>query len=703
MASDDGAPVDRFCDLVLKGGIASGVVYPLAIVELASRYRFRSIGGTSAGAVAAAVTAAAEYRRRTANSMDGFEVVKRIATDLQQPVGDGATRPEGPDARRAIRVLRRAPGRRSSAAPASVMLRLQCLFAPDPGCERLFHVLVRTMSRAHRTGHAARQVRGERKAGEAGQEEASQPDASPAEGGPSAYVESVPWALARALLVAYRPMVMAGALAGLALGILCGWRIGAGYQAPALAWLAGSMAGVGIALLAAAVLAVGGTAWWLRSDIVRKLVPNDLGLCRGAGVSPEGIARITPWLNELIQSAAGLAVAGDPLTFGQLWYAPGFPPSSMPDIPVDGERRSIDLVMFTTNVTHGRPYTFPHHDERARLFYQPDVLASFLPPSVMDWMKRHPGNYEPEPGKEPSHAAMKALGLVPIPEAEDFPVVLAARMSLSYPLLFSAVPLWAIDYEQPNAKRCFRRCWFSDGGIASNFPMHLFDGFLPAWPTFGIDLEGIVPGSAQYVYLPTEPDRGIADRWNRFDEDEADSTRFAGFLMAVISTMQNWNDNTNARMPGVRDRIARVRLREQEGGFNLDMPADCQREVADRGRAAAALIIARFAGDAGPTQGWDEQRWARLEVLARTLEKRMPGVELALRDGLPGTTPYARLVTSDRMRVSGSDAALTAEQQKMLATLLSLIGDAARQLGRAAGALNTRPTPDPELRVRAPL
>ena len=48
------------CDLIMQGGITSGVVYPGAVLKLATRYRFRSIGGTSAGAMAAAATAAAE-------------------------------------------------------------------------------------------------------------------------------------------------------------------------------------------------------------------------------------------------------------------------------------------------------------------------------------------------------------------------------------------------------------------------------------------------------------------------------------------------------------------------------------------------------------------------------------------------------------------------------------------------------------------
>src|SRR5688572_32993451 len=54
---------DLECDLVMKGGVPSGVVYPSALRVLARHYRFRSIGGTSAGAIAAAGAAAAQYGR----------------------------------------------------------------------------------------------------------------------------------------------------------------------------------------------------------------------------------------------------------------------------------------------------------------------------------------------------------------------------------------------------------------------------------------------------------------------------------------------------------------------------------------------------------------------------------------------------------------------------------------------------------------
>ena len=69
MDASTASPADdtgrRFCDLVMKGGITSGIVFPAAVARLSTQYRFRHIGGTSAGAIAAAGAAAAEFRRAT--------------------------------------------------------------------------------------------------------------------------------------------------------------------------------------------------------------------------------------------------------------------------------------------------------------------------------------------------------------------------------------------------------------------------------------------------------------------------------------------------------------------------------------------------------------------------------------------------------------------------------------------------------------
>lgn len=50
MPRDSSIPVEE-CDLVMKGGIASGIVYPAFVLKLKDRYRFRSVGGTSVGAI----------------------------------------------------------------------------------------------------------------------------------------------------------------------------------------------------------------------------------------------------------------------------------------------------------------------------------------------------------------------------------------------------------------------------------------------------------------------------------------------------------------------------------------------------------------------------------------------------------------------------------------------------------------------------
>ena len=45
MADDTTKPL-QYCDVVMKGGITSGVVYPGAVCELAKSYQFKNIGGS---------------------------------------------------------------------------------------------------------------------------------------------------------------------------------------------------------------------------------------------------------------------------------------------------------------------------------------------------------------------------------------------------------------------------------------------------------------------------------------------------------------------------------------------------------------------------------------------------------------------------------------------------------------------------------
>jgi hypothetical protein len=74
----------------MKGGITSGVVYPTAGVELAARYTLKSIGGTSAGAIAAGFFAAAERRRSIGGTAKGFEDLRGYPNKFSEMI-DGKT------------------------------------------------------------------------------------------------------------------------------------------------------------------------------------------------------------------------------------------------------------------------------------------------------------------------------------------------------------------------------------------------------------------------------------------------------------------------------------------------------------------------------------------------------------------------------------------------------------------------------------
>src|SRR4051794_9825498 len=68
----------------MKGGITSGIVYPPAVCELASKYSFRNIGGTSVAAIAAVATAAAELGRRRGDA-GSYDRLRTLPTQFAQP------------------------------------------------------------------------------------------------------------------------------------------------------------------------------------------------------------------------------------------------------------------------------------------------------------------------------------------------------------------------------------------------------------------------------------------------------------------------------------------------------------------------------------------------------------------------------------------------------------------------------------------
>jgi hypothetical protein len=198
-----------------------------------------------------------------------------------------------------------------------------------------------------------------------------------------------------------------------------------------------------------------------------------------------------------------------------------------------------------------------------------------------------------------------------LPAAEKLPVVLAVRMSLSFPGLIAAVPLC----------RDGRVHWFSDGGITSNFPIHFFDALLPRWPTFGLSLQPYPAGDTNEVWLPEQDASTSGTHY-------APLTSMPKFLLSILDTFLDWRDTMQSALPGYRGRIAHVRQAEDEGGTNLFMPPATIRRLALRGRLAGDLLRERFQQQ----QNTDRYRWIRLRMAVREYQEL--GVQAADRDAL---------------------------------------------------------------------
>jgi predicted acylesterase/phospholipase RssA len=593
----------EYCDLVMKGGITSGVIYPLAVVELARKYHFRNIGGTSAGAIAAAATAAAEYRRRH-GSADGFAELRR----LPEMVGRDDF--------------------------------LFSLFQPDRSTRPLFGIALSLLK-----------ARGAR---------------------------AITWQVVRGLATGYPGPLVVGAIAGAALPAVA-WRFG--FASPGAAAALGSLWIIVFAIVAAAIVA--------GLDVPALLRRNFFGMCSGfSETSVDGRPPLTNWLHGYLNTVAGKP-ADSPLTFGDLWGAP------QADDPIQAER-AINLEMMTTNLTHGRPYSLPFPESESRqFFFAPEEWKRFFPAAVISHLQQHAATTSVVP------VTQEGLTLCPLPPMEDLPVVVAARMSLSFPILFAAVPMWAVDFSRTmNAHRTTdtptaERCWFSDGGISSNFPLRFFDSPLPRWPTFGMNLKPPHPDhldEEDFVWLPSSNGSGLQPSWNRFDHG-SNSAQLIGFFSAIVDTMQNWRDNMESRMPGYRNRIVHIAQRPDEGGLNLDMDPPVIHRLSERGRRAGVRLCDEF--------DWDNHAWVRYRSYIAALEVNLTQFrhayeEPALQDetiwptihGDPDAAPPPSYPWA-----SGRQATFALEANQALIAFAARVGPPPATA--AAGA----PRPEPELRL----
>ena len=595
----------RYCDVVMKGGITSGVVFPAAIARLSTQFRFRNIGGTSAGAIAAAGAAAAEYRRATdaANPGYGFARLGELGAWLGE-------RPDGPHT------------------------RLYHLFAPEPGVRRHFAILSAMLNRGSKRGR-----------------------------------------LMHGLLAAARRFP-GGALAGALPGLIL--LVAALGTAPV------NMIGVAVASVMAVLGALTGGAAAAAVSLCRKLPAHEFGLVNGhrASADANDPPALTDWLHAYLQDIAGKDAAS-PLTFGDLDH-----------VVFDAHAgiRGIDLTMMTTALSMGRPFSLPFDTEQ--FYFEPGEFGRFFPREVVDWLIANPGERLAE--NEARDDAMAAFGYLPLPARDTLPIVVAARMSLAFPLLLSGVPLYRYAWESGD----IRKVLFSDGGICSNFPVHLFDAVLPGWPTFGINLREDLPAGASASARAHLPGRGKALPPEDYAIADRGLAAMFSFASTIVRTMQNWRDNLQRAAPGYRDRVVTIRHTKAEGGLNLDMaPADIAAMAASGDLAARRLIEAFATPPDVEHDHFTYHRWVRvrslLGVAQQVLREIHEGVTV-----LDNHPPYPDLVR-DAPAYVGASYRLPESARDAAAQLLDALDRLDREV-EAAGVdyVTTAPRPPVALRIQ---
>jgi predicted acylesterase/phospholipase RssA len=617
------------CDLVMKGGITSGIVYPPLVIKLhEAGYRFRSIGGTSAGAIAAAVTAAAEYGRDSG----GFKKLNTVNEQLRQPGF------------------------------------VKNLFQPTGNTRPLMETLLELAAYNEKEGKRLAKLSTFRKI--------------------VAYALQASKILPRTDPQAFRSGSIIGLICAVLLGltlslIACvifyflatrGLNVGKGDA------LRASLLGlVLLSLIFSAIFAwfgykIGGLAKGIHDlyvTITERVLTNFFVMCNGrkgkgaAATGQEEHEVLTDWLSLKIQELANLGPDDMPLTFGDLWWPEQFRQEQRID---PQQEKRIDLRMMTSNLSQNQPYVMPF--ARDLFLFKETDFETLFPENIVRHMvgksRKCQGFSLPE-------------GYHFLPEAKDLPVIVATRMSLSFPLLISMVPLYTIshdaferrvqfDFVEVEGRECIvlkrasaddqwlesqevkaigkehlQHNWFSDGGICSNFPMHFFDSWLPTRPTFGVNLTSqlargnpedpssikkevrrhssyavqqasVTPGvkpeeTGAYnkdVYLP-KPDSDPSPEWIPISD-------LGKFLGSIFTTAQNYRDNMQAMLPSYRERIVQIRLSDEEGGLNLDMPTEVVKNVFRKGEDA---------GEALKGFNFEHHQWVRFRVLMKKMEESL--------------------------------------------------------------------------------
>lgn len=611
----------RRCDLVMKGGISSGLVYPGAIANLSEKFDFEGIGGTSAGAIAAALVAAAEYGR--------WSKLKKSTTDAEMREAHSHVQRCMDEVDSYFRQKRKI-FRQSS---------LRAMFQPIWYLRPIFSLTL--------------------------------------------------WLLQRTWFELL--------LCGLTFAYFVGRLVEYALKSPSLANFRGFLLDCQVtSVVVACVLFLAACLLLLGLMLNRVAGANNFGFCLGhdpkflrvPGRQETSIpGQFTDWLHYQIQTFAGKEL-DKPLTFSDL------------------KKAGIDFKLFTTNLSQARPYVFPYAHNTLS-FKKSEFLRYFPPPVVEVCVCCHcsGGNCGHDHQLDPWKSNGQSTDHVWLASGLNLPILVATRISSSFPVVFSAVPLYCHPFDlyhpDPNSpdypkeiappgilkdlsKRKKTRaslppekCLFADGGICCNLPIHFFDDFLPSHPTFGINLGSFPPG-----YGPgqgwAEGKLGVegSTRETNEEENEKSNVRIAthnnhfsnfevwnrfssvsGFLMSIVASAMDWRDNGLLRQPGYRDRVAHVALADNEGGLNLNMDVGTIRRLQARGRVAGKLLKERFAAAAGEAvaqssmaavkDGWKNHQYIRYLTVMNQLAKFLP----FLGSRLQGT--YAAVLANPEHYCSG--------------------------------------------------
>ena len=165
-----------------------------------------------------------------------------------------------------------------------------------------------------------------------------------------------------------------------------------------------------------------------------------------------------------------------------------------------------------------------------------------------------------------------------------------------------------------------------------------------------------------------------------------------------MTTMQNWQDNTQARVPGYRDRIVHISQSDDEGGMNLNMAPKVIEDLAGRGRSAAEKLIEEFARQPSGSKdnAWENHRWVRFRSTMALFEQ-------ALLQNMTGyqDPPHPTLedLTQRPAKMPPTSYRPTSSQQQQMVRLMRYLGALAKWWEKHPSFSEGAPKPEAELRI----